>query len=827
MSKTFHCSYCSLTFQDTKSFITHYRIIHSLFESSNLNLSCVGKGCPLVFKTFNGFKKHLKKCPLITESEPGSHEIPTPPPPPDQLPGTSLPIENTSLSDIDTTQIEENTDQKIKSIVSSYLTNLNSLGIPNNKIQTIVNTTSELFVHCSEHLQTFVKENCLSLACSDEEVLLHELDKIKNTFKGMETQYKRNKQLFKGKAMVSPKPISIGIRIDKQWDKDLNLYKEVPKTNTFMYVPIIETLNSILNNKSVQEWFLNPELGPNHPNNLYSFRDGITYKTNQLFLQHPNAIQLQLFYDDFETVNPLGSKTAVHKLGGIYFTLRNLPLHLNSLLENIHLVALFHVADVKEVGINEVLKPIIHDIKKLETEGIVVDFLSDAKCLFGTVVSISCDNLGANTICGFVESFSATNFCRICLSDKETCQHVFDDSGVNFRNSEMHQEDVRTITENPQLGNVHGVKTHSVLNYLNFFNIFDNLTVDIMHDILEGVVELEVKLFFKSLVLEEKVITLESLNNRIRTFNYGMLESKNCPGTISLDKPGNSLGQKAIQTWCLMRFLPLIIGDIVQPNDIVFSKWQVLLLLLDIMDIVFAPKCSTNMITILRQLIEEHHSSFKRVFGHRLIPKHHFMTHYPTILRLMGPLSHLWAMRYEAKHAYFTQLAPTLKCYKNICLTLATRHQQFMAHKWTNKNVLEQPQTVGKSKFVTVGNVLYSDIIVNHLGLELKDQIVSVDWIKIGFFYKKQFMLCVGIDDFDLPIFHRIQFIFLFNETTYFVTQVWNTCNFDLNSHSYIVKQTNQISVLKADDLFMLEPLELHQPYHETTWHVVPKYVVM
>lgn len=132
------------------------------------------------------------------------------------------------------------------------------------------------------------------------------------------------------------------------------------------------------------------------------------------------------------------------------------------------------------------------------------------------------------------------------------------------------------------------------------------------------------------------------------------------------------------------------------------------------MDIAFAPKCSTNMITILRDLIKEHHSSFKLVFNHRLLPKHHFMVHYPTVLRKMGPLSHIWAMRYEAKHAFFTQLAPTLKCYKNICKTLATRHQQFMSNKWTGKNVLTQPETFGKSKFVTVGDVLYSNTIVEH-----------------------------------------------------------------------------------------------------------------
>jgi len=114
-----------------------------------------------------------------------------------------------------------------------------------------------------------------------------------------------------------------------------------------------------------------------------------------------------------------------------------------------------------------------------------------------------------------------------------------------------------------------------------------------------------------------------------------------------LDKAGNNIGQRAAQSWCLTRFLPLIIGDlIVEAQD--ERVWQILLLLLNLMDIIFAPIISIGMAHHLRDLIIEHHEALKKCFPlQRLLPKHHFLIHYPNIIRKMGPLIYLWAMRFE------------------------------------------------------------------------------------------------------------------------------------------------------------------------------------
>ena len=43
--------------------------------------------------------------------------------------------------------------------------------------------------------------------------------------------------------------------------------------------------------------------------------DGDVYTNHPLFSSDPKAIQIFLYYDDVEVVNPLGSKTSKHKFG--------------------------------------------------------------------------------------------------------------------------------------------------------------------------------------------------------------------------------------------------------------------------------------------------------------------------------------------------------------------------------------------------------------------------------------------------------------------------------------------------------------------------------
>lgn len=81
-------------------------------------------------------------------------------------------------------------------------------------------------------------------------------------------------------------------------------------------------------------------------------------------------------------------------------------------------------------------------------------------------------------------------------------------------------------------------------------------------------------------------------------------------------------------------FLPLIIGDLIP-----FDKqcWQLFLLLLDIIDIIFSQNFSNNKLKNLKELSSKHHTLYTHPFG-TLKPKHHFLL---TAIQKCGPLKHL------------------------------------------------------------------------------------------------------------------------------------------------------------------------------------------
>jgi hypothetical protein len=79
--------------------------------------------------------------------------------------------------------------------------------------------------------------------------------------------------------------------------------------------------------------------------------------------------------------------------------------------------------------------------------------------------------------------------------------------------------------------------------------------------------------------------------------------------------------------WCLGKFLPLIIGNLVPEDD---ERWQLFGTLLEIMDIVFSHVASIDSIGVLEGPVEEHHLKFCYQYpGRSIIPKMHYLVHYP------------------------------------------------------------------------------------------------------------------------------------------------------------------------------------------------------
>ena len=72
--------------------------------------------------------------------------------------------------------------------------------------------------------------------------------------------------------------------------------------------------------------------------------------------------------------------------------------------------------------------------------------------------------------------------------------------------------------------------------------------------------------------------------------------------------------------------LPLMIGEDIDEDD---PYWENFLLHLEINDYIFAPIVSNDMATHLHDLIVDHHKTFQELYACTIIPKMHYMVHYP------------------------------------------------------------------------------------------------------------------------------------------------------------------------------------------------------
>ena len=75
----------------------------------------------------------------------------------------------------------------------------------------------------------------------------------------------------------------------------------------------------------------------------------------------------------------------------------------------------------------------------------------------------------------------------------------------------------------------YGVVRNSCLNESKFFHVIDGMALDIMHDILEGVLEVSLIETLKYLIVNKSLFTIHTFNQRLESYNYGPIDSNNKP----------------------------------------------------------------------------------------------------------------------------------------------------------------------------------------------------------------------------------------------------------------------------------------------------------
>ncbi|XP_027132715.1 uncharacterized protein LOC113745374, partial [Larimichthys crocea] len=257
-----------------------------------------------------------------------------------------------------------------------------------------------------------------------------------------------------------------------------------------------------------------------------------------------------------------------------------------------------------------------------------------------------------------------------------------------LRSKESHQLHIRTAQE--EKVNCFGVKRSCILtDSLSHFNVLSGYPPDIVHDLFEGIVPVELARCI-AVLLSKKYFTLDHINNVIRLFPYKWGDKTNCPHVLPQTfQRKHTIGGNAHENWCLLRLLPLMVGALVPVDEPV---WQVVLNLKDIVELVVAPVHSAESVGYLECKISEHRKLYLEVFpGQNLLPKHHFLEHYPEMIKCFGPLVALWTMRFEAKHSFFKQIVRHTKNFRNITLSLAKKHQLMVSYHMLTSDAEKSP----------------------------------------------------------------------------------------------------------------------------------------
>ncbi|KAH9364855.1 hypothetical protein HPB48_013399 [Haemaphysalis longicornis] len=405
-------------------------------------------------------------------------------------------------------------------------------------------------------------------------------------------------------------------------------------------------------------------------------------------------VHILLYSDELGIANPLGAARGKHTLFVVYYSILNIHPKYRSQLRLLHIAIIAKYPDVKKHGLPATLRPLLQELSELQSNGITISVNGKDVCLKVSVLACAGDNLSMNRLGGFTCSFSRGSVCRFCMAQSSQLPTLTREGLCQVRTKELHQSHLTAVELNPALyKRLYGVNAPSSMSCLGNFDPTSQLPPDIMHDLFEGAFPFVVQHTVMGL-LQDGILS-ESDLDKIATFQYGCNDRKNRPSelTVSLLKDKGVVTGTATQKWCLFRLLPQIFPSGVPEGNL---KWEVYLLLREVADIILAYEMPADALAYLETKIQEFIRTFVECYpNQRLIPKLHYLIHYPRMISFFGPLTQVWCMRFEAKHQYLKNVATKVKNFRNISKTLAERHQLLQSYEFSELVFDEAPTMTG------------------------------------------------------------------------------------------------------------------------------------
>ena len=228
-----------------------------------------------------------------------------------------------------------------------------------------------------------------------------------------------------------------------------------------------------------------------------------------------------------------------------------------------------------------------------------------------------------------------------------------------------------------------GVKERCLFNSLNAFHCIGQTPFDFMHDWLEKVAPvdaLSILMAFKSC----GKFSFATYNRALANLKLEDYEVFDRPFPV---KEGDKkLAGKALSVALHVRMMPLVISSLVdleEECDLVRFLVTIHCINEILMADCLAPEDAYNLQSLLIQYFDLRKTCSEKypVFS-KMVPKNHYLEHYPGQILAFGPFISVWTARYESRHRDFVNWCESSKNFVNVLKTLCVKNQKKLASRY-------------------------------------------------------------------------------------------------------------------------------------------------
>ena len=484
----------------------------------------------------------------------------------------------------------------------------NDSSVSRKMIVAIVNYIETLI--CDTLVPLLLQEITKELKDKVDDLTITKIDLIfrqcKNLFQDINTEFKIKSLLISKGLYIEPEYEYLGSTDKKIYSVDANA-----KENVYLaFIPLERTLENFLKIpnlfKSILQYMRSLI---NEKNVISNIIQADWWKRNFEHLTEKIILPFYIYFDDFQTKNVLGSHPEKNKFGGVYGQIGCLPPELSARTDSIHLISMFYTNDRKQFGNHAIFERLINTMNNLREKGIKINIGNKLyEVLFQTTLVIA-DNMGANSIFGYAESFTANFFCRFCPVCSDKTKYQCEEDPNCIRNPENYASDVEKNDFHET-----GIKQACIFDKIIGYSSTSSPSADIMHDCIEGSLNYSSRNVIYSLIYKDEAFSMKELNLRIGSFDYNEVEKSNKPPFIDevYLKSNPLLKMSAAESLCFISNLGLLIGDLVPRGN---KYWQLYIVVKKILSIIMVPCVTKSTVSTLKNLIQEHHTIYLKLYG--------------------------------------------------------------------------------------------------------------------------------------------------------------------------------------------------------------------